>query len=438
MKYLNSLFIIVLCLLSTAFADFKDWAKTPPMGWNSWDCYGPTVVESEVRANADFMAKNLKKFGWEYVVVDIRWYVENTKSGGYNQKDPNYVLDKWGRYMPAENRFPSAKNGRGFKPLADYVHSKGLKFGIHVMRGVPKTAVENKTPIKGASGITADKIASDKTICWWLKDNKTIDFGKTGAQEYYDSIISLYASWGVDFLKIDDLANPYHPEEIEMIRRAIDKCGRKIVLSVSPGETPISCAEHIKQNANMWRIVPDLWDNWGQVNRLMDAAARWVCHISDGGYPDCDMLPLGRIGIRAEVGRDRLSKLTKDEQYSLMNLMLICRSPLMFGGDLPSCDEFTMSLLTNRRALNLHKNSKNVRVLKNEGGFLVISSEKRVGDGGYIAFFNRTDVVMENIELARILESLGIAASEFREVWAGNLLKNISLNPHSSVLIDLM
>lgn len=423
-------------LFSTAFADFKNWAKTPPMGWNSWDCYGPTVVESEVRANTDFMAKNLKNFGWEYVVVDIRWYVKNPSSGGYNQKDPEFVLDGWGRYMPAENRFPSAKNGRGFKPLADYVHSKGLKFGIHVMRGVPNIAVQNKTPIKGAGGITADKIASDKTVCWWLKDNKTIDFKKAGAQEYYDSVVSLYASWGVDFLKIDDLANPYHAEEIEMIRRAIDRCGRKIVLSVSPGETPADCAEHVKANANMWRIVPDLWDDWGQVNRLMDAASRWVCHISSGGYPDCDMLPLGRIGIRAEVGKDRLSRLTKDEQLTLMNLMLICKSPLMFGGDLPSCDEFTMSLLTNRRALNLHKNSKNVRILKNEGGFLAISAEKRVGAGGYIALFNRTDGVMEDIELARTSESLGIGASEFCEVWAGNLLKSVSLKPHSSVLID--
>ena len=130
---------------------FKQWAQTPPMGWNSWDCYGPTVEEHEVKSNADYMAKNLKKFGWEYIVVDIRWFVENDKAGGYNQTDPRYVIDQYGRYQPAVNRFPSAKDGQGFKPLADYIHKKGLKFGIHIMRGIPKKAVEDKMPIKGAN-----------------------------------------------------------------------------------------------------------------------------------------------------------------------------------------------------------------------------------------------------------------------------------------------
>ena len=77
---------------------FKQWAQTPPMGWNSWDCYGPTVVESEVKANADYMAEHLKEYGWEYIIVDIRWFVENDKAGGYNQTDPRYVIDEYGRY----------------------------------------------------------------------------------------------------------------------------------------------------------------------------------------------------------------------------------------------------------------------------------------------------------------------------------------------------
>jgi alpha-galactosidase len=92
--------------------EFKQWAQTPPMGWNSWDCYGPTVEEHEVKANADYMAKELKKFGWEYIVVDIRWFVENDKAGGYNQTDPRYVIDQYGRYLPAVNRFPSQKTAK--------------------------------------------------------------------------------------------------------------------------------------------------------------------------------------------------------------------------------------------------------------------------------------------------------------------------------------
>src|ERR1043165_1570927 len=142
MKQLCTIVMMAFSLTMNAQqkSDFHDWAPPPPMGWNSWDCYGPTVTEQEVKANADYMADHLKKSGWEYIVVDIRWFVENDKAGGYNQTDPRYVMDEYGRYLPAANRFPSAINGAGFKALADYIHAKGLKFGIHIMRGIPKEA----------------------------------------------------------------------------------------------------------------------------------------------------------------------------------------------------------------------------------------------------------------------------------------------------------
>ena len=144
------------------------------MGWNSWDCFGPTVTEDEVKANADYMASRLKQFAWEYVVVDIRWYVANDKSHGYNEKDAVVAMDAYGRLLPAVNRFPSSAEGKGFKPLADYVHSKGLKFGIHIMRGIPKLAVKRDTPILG-SAATAKEIYSDKLLCAWLGDMYSID-----------------------------------------------------------------------------------------------------------------------------------------------------------------------------------------------------------------------------------------------------------------------
>jgi len=134
---LSALLVLGACS-STKNGDFRDWSPTPPMGWNSWDCYGPTVVEDEVKANADYMAEHLLKYGWEYVVVDIRWFVSNDKAGGYNETDPQYNLDEYGRYTPAVNRFPSAADGAGFKPLADYVHGKGLKFGIHITARHPQ------------------------------------------------------------------------------------------------------------------------------------------------------------------------------------------------------------------------------------------------------------------------------------------------------------
>lgn len=434
---LSVIFLFVACAnnkkISFEKGEFKSWAETPPMGWNSWDCYGPTVEEHEVKANADYMAENLKEFGWEYIVVDIRWFVENDKAGGYNQHDPRYVIDEYGRYQPAVNRFPSAEKGKGFRELADYVHSKGLKFGIHIMRGIPKVAVENKLPIKGASGITADQIYSTELQCRWLRDNYTIVADKPGAQEYYNSIFDMYADWGVDFIKIDDIARPYHQAEIELIRNAIDQCGRPIVLSLSPGETPVEAAEHVKEHANMWRMVDDVWDKWTDITHLLNIAQKWYPHISPGTWPDCDMIPLGRISIRGERGEDRMTRLTRDEQYTLMTLFAIFKSPLMFGGDLPSNDDFTLSLLTNREVLKMHEEGTDVRQVFNEGGAIAISSRNQFTDEVYLALFNinEGDEVME---IKVNLKDLGLNGDcQVVEMWTNTDLGEVSNDFYSSI-----
>lgn len=419
--------------------EFKEWAQTPPMGWNSWDCYGPTVTETEVKANADYMAEKLKSYGWEYIVVDIRWFVENDKAGGYNQTDPRYVMDEFGRYQPAVNRFPSAKDGAGFKPLADYVHEKGLKFGIHIMRGIPKQAVENKLPIKGTDGITADQIYSTELQCQWLRDNYTIVADRPGAQEYYNSLFDMYADWGVDFVKIDDLSRPYHQAEIELIRKAIDQCGRPIVLSLSPGETPIEAAEHVSQHANMWRMVDDVWDLWRDVTHLLDVSEKWYPYIKPGTWPDCDMIPLGRISIRGERGEERMTRLTRDEQYSLMTLFTIFKSPLMFGGDLPSNDEFTLSLLTNEEVLRMHREGTDVSQLFRDGNKIAITSRNVRTEEVYLALFNIDDKKKNTIRVN--LKDLGLNGDcEVVELWTGKSLGTVSNNfeqtlpPHASGL----
>jgi hypothetical protein len=424
---------------SFAKGEFKEWAPTPPMGWNSWDCYGPTVEEHEVKANTDYMAENLKEYGWEYIVVDIRWFVENDKAGGYNQTDPRYVLDEYGRYQPAVNRFPSATDGEGFKGLADYVHSKGLKFGIHIMRGIPKEAVEKKLPVKGANGITADQIYSTELQCKWLRDNYTIVSDKPGAQEYYNSIFDMYADWGVDFIKIDDLSRPYHKGEIELIRNAIDQCGRPIVLSLSPGATPVEEAAHVKEHANMWRMVDDVWDLWRDIKHLLDVSQRWYPYIALGTWPDCDMIPLGRISIRGERGEDRMTRLTADEQYTLMTLFTIFRSPLMFGGDLPSNDDFTLSLLTNKEVLKMHREATDVSKLFQDKSKVAITSRHPETHEVYLALFNISDDEMINISVN--LKDLGINGDvEVVNMWTGESLGVISndfsqnLKPHASGL----
>jgi hypothetical protein len=394
---------------------FHQWAATPPMGWNSWDCYGPTVTEKEVKANADYMAQHLKQYGWKYIVVDIRWYVDNDKSHGYNEKDPVFCMDDYGRFIPSEARFPSSAYGKGFKPLADYIHSKGLKFGIHIMRGIPKMAVEKNTLILGTNIHAAD-ICNTDLLCKWLADMYTVDATKTGAQEYYNSLFSLYASWGLDFVKVDDLSRPYHQDEIELIRRAIDKTGRPIVLSTSPGETPIVNAPHVENHANLWRIIDDFWDNWTEVKQHFDLFEKWISYAGYGHWPDGDMLPLGKIGIRAERGDNRFSQLSQDEQYTLLSLFAICKSPLIFGGDLPSNNDFTLKLITNSEVVEMNQHSKNNRLLFKDNDIYVWTADSPQGDK-YVAIFNARDGKQpEKITIK--LDQLGIEGEvSIKELW---------------------
>ncbi|HAH25502.1 MAG TPA: alpha-galactosidase [Prolixibacteraceae bacterium] len=418
---------------------FWQQAKTPPMGWNSWDCYGPTVTEAEVKANADYMSEKLKQHGWEYVIVDIRWFVENDKAGGYNETDPIYTMDEYGRFMPAVKKFPSAADGKGFKSLADYVHSKGLKFGIHLMRGVPVLAVKKKCPILGTK-LTAADIYSEKMQCRWLHDMYTVDSLKEGAQSYYNSIFNLYASWGVDYVKVDDLSRPYHQGEIEFIRKAIDQSGRPMVFSTSPGATSLTKADHIINHANLWRICDDFWDNWDALKPQFKRCADWAPYIGEGHWPDADMLPLGRISVRGERGADRMTGFSHIEQVTLMNLWAIFRSPLMFGGDLPSNDAFTLSLLTNDKVLDVNQHSSGNKQLKAEKGLVVWTADVPKTADKYVAFFNTNDTGTSDISVT--LKELGVTGNYLvSDLWSKDEKRKVndqykvSVNPHASVLV---
>jgi hypothetical protein len=234
-------FVLFSILLSALGQDIhsqrKALAAQPPMGWNSWDAFGTTVQESEVKANADYMASRLRKYGWQYIVVDIQWSDPKAKAHGY-RPNADLAMDAYGRLIPATNRFPSAAGDRGFKLLADYIHSHGLKFGIHIMRGIPRQAVRANAPIQGSRFHAAD-VANKNSVCSWNTDMYGVDMSKAGGQDYYVSIARLYASWGVDFIKADNMLDPLHADEIEALSRAIDKTGRPIVLSLSPGPANI-------------------------------------------------------------------------------------------------------------------------------------------------------------------------------------------------------
>lgn len=325
-------------------------AWRPPMGWNSWDSYGTTVTEQEVLNNARFMAEHLLKAGWDTLVIDIDWYDPTARSHGYNTDAP-LILDEYGRQLPDPERFPSAANGQGFTALANKIHEMGLKLGLHVMRGIPRLAVERNLPVFG-TGFHAQDIADLQHVCVWNPDNYGLNQTHPGAQAWYDAQLDLFASWGVDFLKVDDMQTPFHSEEIAAYHRAIEKAerqyGHTIDLSLSPGGwVSTQYVDFLRENAQMWRISDDLWDRWEDIYQQFARMARWAPLQTTGHWADADMLPLGHIGLRAERGDDRQSKLTLDESKSLLALWCMGRSPLMVGGDLPTSQDETIALLAN-------------------------------------------------------------------------------------------
>ena len=373
-------------LLTTSLHAADPVAARPPMGWNSWDAYGTTVTEAEVKANADFMAKNLKAHGWEYIVVDIQWSDPNARAHGY-RPNAELAMDEFGRLIPAENRFPSSAGGKGFRPLADYIHGLGLKFGIHIMRGIPRRAVQANLPVKGSTARAAE-IADVHSVCPWNSDMYGIEMSKPGGQQYYDSLLALYADWGVDYIKADDIARPVHREEIAALHRAILKTGRPIVLSLSPGPATLKDVDFLRENANMWRISDDFWDDWGSLKQMFLLLSVWGGSGRPGAWPDADMLPLGRIGLRAERGEARNTRFTPDEARTVMSLWSIAQSPLIFGGDLPTSDESTISLLTNDEVLRV--NQKGVHGFPFWQGGSLVAWTAETGDANerYLGVFN--------------------------------------------------
>lgn len=402
------------------------FAVTPPMGWNSYDYYDTTVNEEQVKANADYMAKHLKEFGWQYIVVDIEWFAHGA---GSQRERYQYIpfneleMDEYGRLLPDPARFPSAAGGAGFQPLADYVHSLGLKFGIHIMRGIPRNAAHGHLPVKGTS-VTANEIANPSSVCGWNPDMYGVRDMPEG-QAYYDSLLELYAQWGVDFIKCDDICNtnmyPQNPysgrHEIEMLAKAIRKCGREVVLSLSPGPALIEKAWHYETYANMWRITDDFWDDWRLLKDMFHRCELWQSHVSEGCYPDCDMLPLGYLG--KGFGSERTTNFTKEEQRTMMTLWCLFGSPLMIGAELTKLDADTMALLTNREVLKMltpHCRPRQLCLDEKKAVWKAVNDR----DGSkYIALFNLSD---EESELSAELCSADLdSADGLRELWTGEI-----------------
>jgi hypothetical protein len=330
-------------------------ALTPPMGWNSYDAFGDSVTEAETIANAKWLKSHLQPFGWDTVVVDFRWY--DRKADGVRVQNPEGVtIDSFGRCIPAVDRFPSAINSAGFAPLADRLHAMGLKFGIHIMRGISRKAVDQDLPIAMSKFTAAQAVRPEGDInrtCVWNRDMFGVDATTDAGKAWYASIAQQYADWGVDYIKCDDIANLqrgkiYDAEEIEALSAALKKSGRSIVLSLSPGATPVNDGPHVARFANLWRISPDFWDKWNSLDRNFNLFASWAPEIGPGHWPDGDMIPFGHICVRnCDVRPDRWTRFTRDEQLTLLSLWALNSSPLMLGMNLPDNDKWTTAILSN-------------------------------------------------------------------------------------------
>jgi alpha-galactosidase len=434
-------------------------AEKPPMGWNSFDAYDCAINEKQFKDVVDWLADNLLEYGWEYAVVDYIWW--HPEPGNWDtprrfghpnlryKKDgaPQYpeftTIDDYGRLWPAPERFPSAADGKGFKPLADYAHSKGMKFGIHIMRGIHRVATFNDSKIMGTN-FSAQDICEPWDTCPWCNHMLGVDPTKPGAQEYYNSLFNLYAQWEVDYVKADDMTvPPYHKGELELIRNAIEQCGRPMVLSLSPGETPLSQAKHLKNNANLWRISADLWDEWGPLLHSFDLLNSWSSWNQPHHWPDADMIPIGHLSMNGRPhGPDRMSHLTWPEHYTLMSLWCIARSPLMWGGGPLSSSEKSISFLKNKEVLAVNQNSLNGRQIFRANNKVIWMADIPQSKDKYFALFNLADSVQKvkfEFEFEYLRDSYKI-----RDLWAHKELGVFEnefaqmLDPHGAGLYKMI
>jgi alpha-galactosidase len=428
------------------------------MGWNSWDSYGLTINEKEFKANATVLA-SVEQYGWKYAVIDEGWYMADPDGKTVEQRQ--YLWNQDGLLIPAPDRFPSASNNAGLRPLADWVHAQGLKFGIHVMRGIPRQVVAANLQIAGTQFHAADA-ADTSSPCPWDEGNWGVKDNAAG-QAYYDSMIELYASWGVDFLKVDCISDrPYRPSEIRQIAAAIRKTGRPIVLSLSPGPTALDHAGEVAKYAQMWRIADDHWDGWTFSHKSgsefpfglrdeFDRIAQWFPNANPGSWPDADMLPIGYLGPHPGWGEARQSRYTPDEERSEFTLWAVTRSPLILGANLTRLDDLTRSLITNQEVLFINQTatySRPVDVANLGSAFdntrvwrATINEPGARGYAEYFAFFNLSETVAS---LHTTWSQLGLDGRKHAAVnlWDGSSLKeskelSITVAPHGCVLLEV-
>lgn len=447
-----------------AQSKFKSLAQTPPMGWNSFDSYGVYLHEKAAMENLEAFAKKLKPFGYEYFVIDAGWFGEFQLQPGtlypVEKHAKKLKFNEFGLLQPSDTYFPN-----GLKPIIDRCHQLGLKFGIHLMRGIPRAAVKANTPVKGTKYFAKD-IADTTSICAWNDQNYGVDMSQPGAQEFYNSLMNQMAEWGVDFIKYDDIV-PF-PKEVTAVAKAIAQCGRPILLSLSPGDDVDPNHLQAFKKAEMLRVTPDIWDDQKGIDQCFAAWRKWKGKEKPGFWIDMDMIPFGQLqlmkpkpaGVEGHESKDQLmlkvksgevaanallagkgfnrwSEFTKDQMYTFITLRALSASPLMLGGDLPSLDDFSYQLITNKEMLTCNQNGIMGSLIYDKEGIEIWKTPKRNGNGGWIGIFNRNK---EGKSISLTPENLGVsitASKKLLDVWKNRVVSTLDykINPDGVVFL---
>lgn len=393
-------------------------APTPPLGWNSFDSYGVYLDEEAAMANVEAMASKLRPFGYEYFVIDNGWFGEYELVPGTKYPAEKHASDvrinEYGLLQPSKTYFPN-----GLRRIIDRAHKLGLKLGVHLMRGIPRKAVELNLPIQGTKRRASD-VADTSSVCRWCHYNYGVDMSKPGAQQFYNSLVNQLAGWGIDFIKADDIV-PF-PKEILGLANAIEQCGRNMVFSLSPGKTTNLRDLPYYRRANMVRITSDIWDRREDLDKSFAAWKRFQGTTCEGFWPDLDMIPFGQLLLMspaaagksedvglAGYGHNRWCQLTKDQQYTFITMRALAASPLFPGGDLPTLDEFSLELLTNKEMLACDQNGvMGTNVCEQDNVEVWVAPHKQHPGQGWLGVFNRNQVP-KTVTLSR--EDLSLDAS---------------------------
>ncbi len=414
--------ILVVTLISMAVSQetytqtsIQNFAPKPPLGFNSFDSYRSDLTADMAYALMDVMAEKYLPFGYEYFVMDAGWYTTMNPA-----KHKGLGLESFGMCVVNPERFPN-----GIKVLINHAHKKGLKFGVWMMRGISKEAVKQNLPIPGTKYFSRD-IADTNSICVWSGMNYGVDMTKPGAQQYYNTIIDTLASWGIDFIKVDDIVP--NPQEIIAIANAIENSKHTMIYSLSPGDVHHSAHLQYYKRANMLRITRDIWDNPLSIEKGFFAWEKFQSISGPGFWPDLDMIPFGRLDVINEDARK--SNFNEDQMKTFITQRAMAASPLIIGGDLLTMDDFSKLLLTNREMLACNQNGvMGVNVYRAGNVDVWLTPHRNDPRMGWIGIFNRTTsdrkvtLTKQDLGFIAFEESYNLMAASQRfllkDVWSG-------------------